>query len=131
MGNLIRIITLMLCINIMLYLGGFTLFEGDILHRFFTINDREITGLNESFKGSIPTQPQVAGITGSDTDYRLTDIPKTIFALFLFLLNIMLAPLAIFTAPELNLPIEIGFMIGVPLALIMVFMIVDWLRGND
>lgn len=131
MGNLIKVIIFFLCINIMLYLGGFTVFEGDILSRFFTISGGSVTGLNESFSGSIPTTPLVAGIDASDNNFRITDIPKTIFSIFLFLLNIMLAPLAIFSAPQLDLPFAFKMMVGVPMALIMIFVVIDWWRGND
>ena len=131
MANMLKVIVLMLCINIMLYLGGFTLLTGDILQEFFTISGEDITGISSEFVGTIPTSPDVAGITTSSSDFRFTDIPKTIFAIFAFLINIMFAPLAILTSPQLGLPNELKFMLGIPLTLIMLFVIVDWWRGGS
>lgn len=130
MGSLIHIITFILCINIMLYLGGFSLIEGDILQEFFELNAGDITGITTEFGEAIPDQPTVAGIDTAG-DFRMTDIPKTIWKIVLFLLNVMLAPLALFASPELNLPVAFRFMIGVPIALIFIFVIIDWIRGHD
>jgi|TARA_R100000789_G_scaffold43668_1_gene44948 hypothetical protein len=131
MANLIKIITFMLCINIMLYLGGFQLIEGDILNKFFEIEGNSIKGLNSTFNEDIPTTPQIAGIDTTTSDFRITDIPKTLLRLFRFMLNIMLAPIAIFGSPQLNLPFIFQMMIGVPITIIFIIIIVDWWRGND
>jgi len=132
MGDFIKIFIVLLCINIVLRLGGFTVIEGDILTDFIEIGDNnELKGLNSSFVSTIPVQPQVAGIDASTTDFRIVDALKTVFSIFLFLLNIILAPLAIFTAPQLNLPIAFQFMIGIPVLMAWIFMIIAWWRGND
>lgn len=130
MGEMLKVIVFMLCVNIMLYLGGFTLLSGDILQEFFTISGEEVTGISSELIDTIPTSPDVAGITTSSSDFRFTDIPKTIFSIFLFLVNIMFAPLALFTAPELGLPSALKFMIGIPISLIMIFVIIDWWRSG-
>lgn len=132
MGDFIKILIVLLCINIVLRLGGFAVIEGDILTDFIEIGDNnELKGLNSSFVSTIPVQPQVAGIDTSTSDFRIVDALKTVFSIFLFLLNIILAPLAIFTAPQLSLPIAFQYMIGVPILMAWIFVIIAWWRGND
>jgi len=131
MGNLIKIIVVMLCIDIMLYLGGFTLIEGDILQRFFSINaDGDVTQLSSNISDAIPQGVVVAGIDTSD-DFRITDIPRTLLDLFLVFVNIIAAPIALFSAPQLSLPLPFRLMFGVPITIIFLIVVVDWFRGHD
>lgn len=131
MSNLIVSTVILLCINVALYLGGFTLVDGDIMQQIFEVSQGKPTGISGDLNESIPRTTQISGIDSTSSDFRIVDALKTLFSLFLFLLNILLAPLAIFTDPGLNLPVELQFLIGVPITLIYLFVIINWWRGND
>ncbi len=141
MSRLLNVMMVVFCINIALYMGGFQLFEDDVIDLFFKIGSNEnntgfsesdsIIGFSQSLNGSIPPGTQIAGADDAASDFRITDVPKTIFSMFLFLGNMMFAPIAIFTDTSLSIPTEIQFMIALPLAVIMIFVVINWWRGND
>jgi hypothetical protein len=126
----------LICINVLLYIAGFRLTD-DILTRFYSINnDDKITGFSTSFNDTLPSDVLIAGQSegGLEVDpgtFRITDIPKMLFGIFKFLFNIMFAPVALFLSPQLNLPIEIQFMIAIPFGIIMFFLVVGWWRGGS
>ena len=131
MGIFIKFMVIYLCIDILLYLGGFTLFENDLLYSFVDVADGEIKSVSSGFNETLPKQVVVAGIDTTNTDYRITDLPRTLWALAKFLLNVMFAPLALFTSPHLGLPLALRFMIGIPTVFIALILTIDWWRGKS
>lgn len=130
-------LTVLLCMNIILYLGGYRVLDGDIMQRFYSLGSNdEIIGFSSEFNESLPRSISIAGqseggVEADPSDFRITDIPKMFFDMFKFLFNIMFAPVAIFTSPQLDIPVEIQFMLGIPFGLIMFFLVIGWWRGND
>lgn len=137
MSRMLVALTVLMCMNVMLYLGGFRVFDGDVVERFYKITaNNDIVGFSSSFNDTLPESVLIAGqseggVEADPADFRFTDIPKMLFETFKFLFNIMFAPVAIFTSPELNLPMEIRFMFGLPFGIIMFFLVINWWRGND
>ncbi len=138
MSNATIATTVLLCINIMLYLGGYVVFDGDIMHLFFSIDDdnKNIVGFSKELNDSLPSSTLIAGqseggLEASPSDFRLTDIPKTLFLFFKFLFNVFFAPIALFTFPGFNFPVEIKLMMALPLTLVYIFLLINWWRGND
>lgn len=135
MSKVIIAITILLCMNIMLYMGGIKAFDGDIIDLFFEITaDNKPTGLTGALNDSIPREVIVSGEGGGEAepdDFRVSDIPRTIFALFKLLLNLMFAPIGFFTSAEFNFPIEISFLFGLPFTILYVFIVINWWRGTD
>ena len=136
MSRMVIALTVLVCMNVLLVLGGFSL-SGDLTKKFYKISStNEIQGYSGSLNDSIPKSVLIAGQgegggEANPSDFRITDVPKMLFNLFTFLFDVMFAPVAIFTSPVLNFPVEIKFMIAVPYGIIFLFLIVNWWRGND
>ncbi len=136
MSRMVIALTTLVCINIMLVLGGFSL-SADITRLFYNIgDDNQIEGYTGSFNDSIPRSVLIAGQSegggeANPSDFRITDVPKMLFNMFVFLFDVMFAPIAIFSSPSLNLPMEIRLMLAAPIGIIMVFLGINWFRGND
>ncbi|KKK89411.1 hypothetical protein LCGC14_2733410, partial [marine sediment metagenome] len=93
-------------------------------------------GYAGSFNDSIPKSVLIAGQSegggeANPSDFRITDVPKMLFDMFVFLFDVMFAPIAIFSSTALNLPMEIRFMLAAPTGIILFFLTVNWWRGND
>lgn len=137
MSKMLIALTVLMCMNILLYLGGYRVVEGDILSRFYRISSEDnIEGFAGGFNNTLPSSILIAGqseggIEVSADDFRIVSIPRMLFDLFKFLFNIMFAPVAIFNSPQLNLPMEIKFMLGLPFGIIMFFLVIGWWRGTD
>jgi len=137
MSKMLIALTVLLCMDVMLYLGGFRLFEGDILQSFYNIGSNDdVLGFSGSLNDTLPSSVLISGQSegggeANPSDFRITDIPKMLFDTFKFLFNIMFAPVAIFTSPQLNLPVELRFMIGLPFGIIMFFLVIGWWRGGS
>lgn len=131
MSKMLGALIVMVCMNIMLTLGGFSV-TNDIAKAFFDIDDaHNIQGLSSDLNSSIPRSVDISGQSEGggevdENDFKVTDIPKTLFSLFLFLLDVAFAPVSLMTSSSLGLPVEIRFMIGVPYGIIMIFLIIGW-----
>jgi len=136
MSKMVIALTTLVCINILLVLGGFSL-STDITRLFYNIgDDNQIKGYTGSLNDSIPKSVLIAGQSegggeAQPSDFRITDVPKMLFEMFVFLFDVMFAPIAIFSSPTLNLPMEIRFMLAAPIGIILFFLGVNWWRGND
>lgn len=137
MSKMLGALIVLVCMNVMLTLGGFSVTH-DINERFFNIDsEHNIQGISSGLNESIPYAVEISaqsegGGEVEQNDFKLTDIPKTLFSMFLFLLDVAFAPIAIFTSSTLGLPTEIKFMLGVPYGIIMLFLVIGWWRqGSD
>lgn len=137
MSRMLLAVTVLLCMNIMLYMGGFKALDGDLVELLFTIEaDNTPVGFSQQLNETLPRSILITGQSegggeADPSDFRISDIPKTIFSLFKFLFNIMFAPIGIFTSPALNLPPQIQIMLALPFGFIYMFIIINWWRGND
>lgn len=125
------IVVLILCINISLYAGGFTLFESDILHQFVDINDQDqVTGVSDEFSEAVPESPEISQVSTSSGVYGLfIDGLKVVWGVIAFLLNIAYTPLGIFLS--FDLPPIFGLLIGVPLVVIYLLAMIGFIRGFE
>lgn len=126
---LTRIVILILCINICLYAGGFTIFDNDILHQFVDINDQNmVTGISGNFSSAVPDSPTVSQVSTSSGIYGLfVDGIKITWGMVAFLLNIAYAPLGIFL--NFDFPPMFGLLLGVPLIVAYMLAIIFFIRG--
>jgi len=108
--DLTKILLLVLCINIMLYVGGVRTFEGDLISYTLktsgSLEDDNFTvhELNDEMTGIIPTNPETAEAkTGDSGGFNLIDGLYMGWSIIAFILNILTAPLGIFLSVP-NLP---------------------------
>ncbi len=136
MSRMTIALVVLVSMNIMLVLGGFSI-TNDVTKLFYNLGpDNQILGYSSALNDSIPKSVLIAGQSegggeANPSDFRITDVPKMLFSTFLFLLDVMFAPIAIFTSPELGLPPQIKFMLAAPFGITMFFLIINWWRGND
>ncbi len=136
MSKMLTALTVLICINILLVLGGFSL-STDITRVFFNIDsNNEIQGYTGNLNASIPNSVLIAGQSegggeAEPSNFRITDVPKMLFDMFLFLLDVVFAPVAIFTSPTLAIPTQIKYMIATPFGIIFLFLVVGWWRGGS
>lgn len=111
----------------MLYIGGYTLLDGDILHLLVDVsNDRNILQVNQDFNNSLPYQTEIAGIDTQSSD-RYVDAIKTIFPMFKLFINFFFAPIALVTDKQLALPASWQLMLGVIPAFIIIALLISWI----
>ena len=137
MSRMLVAVTVLLCMNLLLYLGDFKVLDGDLVELMFKVDsDNNPVGFSRGLNETLPRSVLISGQSegggeANPSDFRISDVPKTLFSLFKFLFNVMFAPIAIFTSPALDLPAQIKFMIALPLSLIYIVLIIGWWRGND
>lgn len=134
--DLTKILLLVLCINLMLYVGGVRTFDGDIvsftLKTSGSIEDGNFTvhNLRENITGMIPETPETAEAQTGDTGgWNLIDGLYMGWSIILFILNILTAPLGIFlSVPEL--PPVITLLFGLPVAVLFIIAGVYFIRSG-
>ena len=137
MSKYTNILITMMCINIMLVLGGVVsidsdITEGNFLGSFFTFPNNDASqgaSINKDFQGKLSNIPAQGG--GSTTGLGFIDGIKMLLDLFSFLLVSMSAPLQLIFNPNITLPWVFRLLIGIPLSTIYIFSLVGWLRGNE
>lgn len=154
MNTMIKLLTVLLILNIFMYLGvNFSIsaedghelnkdynfhFKGDLIDTFMSGNTdldqiAEDTknnwtsygiGLNASFT-SIPDQQ--AGISTGSGGVNFLDSLKIVWSFVTTLGNIMIAPLTLFF--NFRMPVFIGLMIGIPYFFVLVLTFFAFIRG--
>lgn len=137
MAKFETILATMLCINLMLVLGGIfepdaKASEGNILTKFFKFNYTTNTG---GFSDELSEESEGL-FTGSfvkegDSDFSFLDFVLIIKDLIGFLFNTITAPLQLFLNPNLNLPLQFRLMIGMPYSFLYLFTIIRFWRRGD
>lgn len=126
------IILLMLCINIMLYLGGFTLVDiggSNMLEQFVEFDaEGNPIGVGE-VQEKLPQKEEglISGFLNVVTN--AIDPILMIGKFFAFLINISFAPIAIFFIPDM--PIIVIFALGIPLMAMYALGLVWFIRGGN
>lgn len=98
----------MLCINIMLTIGGISLGGDDIVSKFFSVSGSQITAsadLNES----LPVSLEQGSFGAGTTTFSFIDGLKMIFGVILMVLSIAIAP------------VYWGLVLGFPMWLCLLF----------
>lgn len=122
-----KIVLILLCINIMFYIGGFHLIEGDLLSNFINTDTLSTTPeLNEGLTSTI--QKDVRKGIIADITQTFFDGLGLVYQLLLLFVNLASAPLVMFIGTGLH-P-TIALMIGVPLAVAEFIAIGVLIRGG-
>ena len=125
-----KIIILMMCFSVMLYLTGFHLVEGDLLNRMYNTNNLDINAdstninLNSNVQAAIPKTAQNSGALNLQA---FIDGLSLVWSLALLVFNLLTSPIAIFSF----LPPVIAIMLGIPLSFMYLLSIVKFIRGAD
>ena len=134
--DLTKIILLVLCINLMLYVGGVRTFDKDIVsYALSSSGDLEndnftINGLNKGVTGLIPQDPETAEAQTGDTGgFNIIDSLYMGWGIIAFILNILTAPLGIFLAIP-DLPPIISLLFGLPIAILFVLAGLYFIRSG-
>jgi len=119
----------LLCINIMLYLGGFTLTENDILSKLTNKDnlDTGAIGLNSEVQDRIPENPGTGAIV-SGSGVSFVDVVLIFWSFILLLFNLITAPVALFTV---GLNPTISIMLGIPYVVATLLVVVQFARGAN
>lgn len=144
-----ELILVMLCINIMLVLGGVfderQLYDstlksqakqdGNFLPQLFkftnnSIGDPQIQDFSDNLSGEITGLSSSGGVTVGSFE-GFTDLVKLVRSLFGFLIDVMTAPFQLMANPNLGLPFEFRMMIGLPFSILYLFALVRWLRTGE
>jgi len=154
MRTLIKLLTIMLIMNIFLYIGvNFSIsadgsndinkdyhfyFEGDMLQTVLSSQDdlknlakntkENWTDYDIDFNSNFTKNlQQQGGINVGDGGISFLDSLKIIWAFILTLGNIVIAPLTLFF--NFRMPVFVGLMIGVPYFMILVLSLIALVRG--
>ena len=63
MSRMLVALTVLMSMNIMLYLGGIRLFDGDIVSRFYSISGDDVLGFSAEFNKTLPSSVLIAGLS--------------------------------------------------------------------
>lgn len=134
--DLTKILLLVLCINIMLYVGGVRTFDGDIVsYTLKTSGSLEndtfaVHNLRENITGMIPENFETSDAQTGDTGgWNLIDGLYMGWSIVAFVLNILTAPLGIFlSVPEL--PPVIVLLFGLPIAVLFIIAGIYFIRSG-
>lgn len=132
MSKYINMFITILCIDLMIILGGVMPFEGSLASHFFTAPNNDIMqgiSLNTGFENVTKGIPSQSG--GATTGLGFIDGIKLILGIFAFVIDMLSAPLQILFNPALNLPIVFRILVGLPLTITFIFSAIFMLRGNE
>lgn len=128
-----KILIIVLGISLMLRFGGVQLLDNDIIDRFVIMDDGTNPSniqLSDEFTGAIPYNVTTSsGTLNADSGgFSFFDALGIIWAFFLFLLNIVLAPVALLLAT--GMPGFIVALLGVPIMILYIYWIIVFVRGG-
>jgi hypothetical protein len=127
------VLVIMLCINIMLVVGGVLDVdspkeEGGIISSLFSVGDDFKTGdLDSNFTSKLEELRQ----SSSTTSTGFTDTITMFKTIFSFIFDTLTAPLQLLFNSKLGLPNVFRFMVGLPLTILWIFTIIRFLRKGD
>jgi hypothetical protein len=144
MSTLIKIIVLLFCVNLFVYVGmnyqymitgdtddkPFKL-QGDLIDLLMKFTPAPLnatagtTVFNESVLGMPPKE--AGGLVGTGGGINFLDIPAILWSFFATLFNIVGASILVFFVG--GMPSVVGLMIGAPLALIELLCVFAFIRG--
>lgn len=123
------IIILLVCINILLYIGGVRVIDDDnnaFMERFINTEKEEQIELQQNFKGTLPTTFEESG--GDSAILTFIDAVGAVTSFIVFLVNIVFTPIGLFLGA--GLPVEVGLIVGLPLIVLGVIGIASFIRSG-
>lgn len=138
--NVKSILLMLVCLNVVLYASGFQLVQlgtpgspqGTMVEQFVDADGENITMSDNRSSDIYAMATPSSGIGGFITDVvsSFVDVIIMIAKFLAFLINITLAPIALFTQIP-DLPYMIALLVGVPLAAAWYIAIAYFVRGSD
>jgi hypothetical protein len=124
-----KILIFMVCFNVLLYILGFQLVQGDLLHLYDTSSlDLNKQSTNINFNADVKAKfPKNAENSGSTLINTFIDGLSLIWALALLIFNLLTSPIAIFNILH---PV-IAILIGIPFSFMFLLATVKFIRGAD
>lgn len=127
------ILVIMLCINIMLVVGGVLETDtpqekGGMLSSLFSINNKFDTA---DLTGNFTTELEELRQSSSTTATGFTDTITMIKGIVSFLFNTVTAPLQLLFNTNIDLPNVVRFMIALPLTVLWIFTLIRFFRKGD
>lgn len=132
MSKYINMFVTVLCINLMLVLGGVIPFEGSLTSHFFTAPNNDLIqgiSLAQAFENTTRSISSQSG--GATTGLGFIDGIKMLLGIFSFIIDTLTAPIQILFNPALDLPVVFRILVGVPLTITYIFSAIFLLRGNE
>ncbi|GAI88022.1 unnamed protein product [marine sediment metagenome] len=136
MAKIEGILVVMLCINIMLVIGG--IFDvdtgstsGNIIASLFAFEGDETSGLSADFQEEVEGVGSEGALQTTSGFEGFTDLPRAIFNMFKFLLISLTAPLVLFFNPVLQLPYQFRLMVALPMSIVWILAIIRFFRKGD
>lgn len=135
------IIIFLLCVNLALYVGGFELVQINgtpFIERFVQFEDCddsdpgvvcEPVDINDDIESALPDQEKGAISRAFEWVGNVLDPVLMIMQLFALLINVILAPIAIFTIN--GMPIVAKLFLGVPITVMYYLSLAWFIRGGD
>ena len=130
--NWVGVIMLILSINILLYIGGVRLVDGDtdsFLGKFIDTDQYSTNGtvtITQDFEETIPRSFKESGSGGL---LSFIDTLGAVVDFCIFIVNILFTPIGLFVGA--GLPAEVGLMIGLPLVFGLVFGLIYFIRSGN
>jgi len=125
--NLQKAVVLILCLNIVLFIGGVRVVENDsFLNRVIDMNEYQnnnTVGVSDNLQESIPTNYEETGGTSSISFIDTLGAVKDFLS---FIVNIILTPLGLF----FTLPAVASLVIGVPILIAGVIAFIYFIRSG-
>ena len=136
MAKIEGVLVTMLCINIMMVIGGvFTVdadnTTGNMLSTLFSFEGDEASGLSADFQEEVEGVGSEGALQTTSDFEGFTDLPRAILNMFKFLLISLTAPLVLLFNPDLQLPYQFRLMVALPMSIIWIFAIIRFFRKGD
>jgi hypothetical protein len=125
-----KVMVLMMCFSVILYILGFHLVDGDLLNRMYNTDNLNLNAdstnvnFNTQVTGAIPQTAQNSGALSLTT---FIDGLTLVFSLGLLIFNLLTSPIAVFSF----LPPVIAIILGIPLTFMYLLSIIKFIRGAE
>lgn len=125
--SLQKAMVLILCLNIVLFVGGVRVIEGDSpINNFIdttAYSNNNTVQISDDFKDSVPSNFER---TGETSGLSFIDTLQAITGFLIFIVNIIFTPIGLFA----TLPKVVGIMVGVPILIASVISLIYFIRSG-
>lgn len=126
-----KILIILITVHLFLYMAGGQMFEVDIFDRFAGVTDSgdQVVSYG-TFGDSVPgdASSSVGSFSSDSTGFSFFDALGLAMDTIIFLFNVMLAPIAIFTST--GMPVMLQLLIGIPMGILYLFLLTVLIRGG-
>ena len=125
-----KVMIFMICFNVLLYIFGFQLVQGDLISRIYNTQNLDLNSqsTNVNFNSEVQSKfPKNAENSGSLNLTSFIDGLSLIWSLGLLIFNLLTSPIAIFNILH---PV-IALVIGIPFGFMFLLATIKFIRGAD